>query len=65
VSDLGFTKGEKPPWASTVLTCRQMLKMALKFCKFLEHPELVAPTNNAAERALSPVIIHPKLSYGV
>ena len=65
VSDLGFAKGEKTPWASTVRTCRQMLKVAPAFWTFLEHPELVAPTNNAAERALRPAVIHRKLSYGV
>jgi transposase len=28
VSDLGFAKGEKTPWASTVRTCRQILNVA-------------------------------------
>jgi transposase len=28
VSDLGFVKGEKTPWATTVRTCRQILKVA-------------------------------------
>jgi transposase len=65
VSDLGFAKGEKTPWASTVRTCRQMLKVAPAFWTFLEHPELVEPTNNAAERALRPAVIHRKLCYGV
>ena len=65
MSDLGFARGEKTPWASTVRTCRQILKVAPAFWTFLEHPELVAPTNNAAERALRPAVIHRKLSYGV
>jgi transposase len=64
VSDLGFAKGEKTPWASTVRTCRQMLKVAPALWTFLKHPE-VEPTNNAAERALRPAVIHRKLSYGV
>ncbi len=64
VSDLGFAKGEKTPWASTVRTCRQILRVAPALWTFLEHPE-VEPTNNAAERALRPAVIHRKLSYGV
>jgi hypothetical protein len=31
---------------------------------FLDHSD-VEPTNNAAERALRPAVIHRKLSYGV
>ncbi|MFM7548591.1 MAG: transposase [Cyanobacteriota bacterium] len=65
VSDLGFTRGEKTPWSSTVRTCRQMFNVASAFWTFLEHPELVAPTNNAAERALRPTLILRQLSYGV
>ena len=64
VSDLGFAKGEKTPWASTVRTCRQILNVAPALWTFLNHPE-VEPTNNAAERALRPAVIHRKLSYGV
>jgi transposase len=63
-SDLGFCKGEKTPWATTVRTCRQILNLAPALWTFLEHPE-VEPTNNAAERALRPAVIHRKLSYGV
>ncbi len=65
VSDLGCAKGERTPWASTVRSCRQILKLAPALWTFLEQPELVAPTNNAAERALRPAVIHRKLSYGV
>ncbi|MFM7640115.1 MAG: IS66 family transposase [Cyanobium sp.] len=64
VSDLGFTKGEKSSWASTVRSCRQILKVAPALWTFLDHPD-VEPTNNAAERALRPAVIHRKLSYGV
>jgi hypothetical protein len=72
VSDLDFTKGEKTPWASTVRTCRQILKVAPALWTFLDHPD-VEPTNNAAVgetfsagvRALRPAVIHRKLSYGV
>ena len=64
VSDLGFNKGEKTPWATTVRTCRQILKVAPALWTFLDHPD-VEPTNNAAERALRPAVIHRKLSYGV
>ena len=63
-SDLGFVKGEKTPWASTVRSCREILKVAPALWTFLEHPD-VEPTNNAAERALRPAVIHRKLSYGV
>ena len=64
VSDLGFIKGEKTPWDTTVRTCRQILKVAPALWTFLDHPD-VEPTNNAAERALSPAVIHRKLSDGV
>ena len=64
VSELGFAKGEKTPWASTVRTCRQILKVAPALWTFLDIPDL-EPTNNAAERALRPAVIHRKLSYGV
>ena len=73
VSDLGFAKGEKTPWASTVRTCRQMLKVGPALWTYLQHPELVAPRTNAAVeevfsaggRALRAAVIHRKLSYGV
>lgn len=64
VSALGFRKGEKTPWATTVRTCRQILSLAPALWTFLNHPA-VEPTNNAAERALRPAVIHRKLSYGV
>jgi hypothetical protein len=64
VSELGFRKGEKTPWATTVRTCRQILSLAPALWTFLDHPA-VEPTNNAAERALRPAVIHRKLSYGV
>jgi transposase len=63
-SDLGFATGEKTPWASTVRSCREILKVAPALWTFLENPD-VEPTNNAAERALRPAVIHRKLSYGV
>ncbi len=72
VSHLGFAKGEKTPWASTVRTCCQILKMAPALWTFLDNPE-VDPTNNAAGgeafsagvRALRPAVIQRKLSYCV
>ena len=63
-NDLGFAKGEKLPWASTVRSCREILKVAPALWTFLEPPD-VEPTNNAAERALRTAVIHRKLSYGV
>jgi hypothetical protein len=61
VSDLGFANREKTPWASTVRTCRQILKVAPALWTFLDHPD-VERTNNAAERARRPVVNHHKLS---
>jgi len=61
---LGFNKGEKTPWAATVRTCCQILKVAPALWTFLDHAD-VEPTNNAAERALRPAVIYRKLSYGV
>jgi len=43
---------------------REILKVAPALWTFLERPD-VEPTNNAAERALRPAVIHRKLSYGV
>ena len=68
-SDLGFAKGETTPWASTVRTCRQILKVAPALWTFLDYSE-VEPTNNAAVdevfsprvRALRPAVIHRKLN---
>lgn len=64
VSDLGFTKREKTPWASTVHTCRKILKVEPAIWTVLDHPDL-EPTNNAAEQALGPAVIHRKLCFGV
>jgi len=64
VSDMGVDNGEKTPWATTVRTCRQILRQAPALWTFLDRPD-VEPTNNAAERALRPAVIHRKLSYGV
>ena len=58
--------------ASTVRTCRQILKVAPALWTFLDHPD-VEPTNNAAVGetfsagvwALRPAVIHRKLSHGV
>jgi hypothetical protein len=47
-----------------VRTFRLILKVALALWRFLEQSG-VKPTNNAAERALRPAVIHRKLSYGV
>jgi transposase len=63
VSDIGCTKREKTPWASTVRTCRKILKVESALWTFLDHPYL-EPTNNAADRALRPAVIRRKLSFG-
>jgi hypothetical protein len=64
VSNLGFAKREKTPWACTVRTCRKILMVEPALWTFLDNPD-VEPTNNAAERALRPAVIHRKLSYVV
>jgi transposase len=64
VVDLGCERGEQTPWAQTVRTCRQLLQCKQALWTFLERPG-VEPTNNAAERALRPSVIHRKISHGV
>ncbi|MFN6133071.1 MAG: transposase [Synechococcaceae cyanobacterium] len=63
-SDLGFVRGEKTPWATTVRTCRQILTVAPAFWTFLGLSG-VEPTNNAAERALRQAVIYRKVCFGV
>jgi transposase len=62
--DLGCERGEQTPWAQTVRTCRQLLQRKDALWTFLETPG-IEPTNNAAERALRPSVIHRKISHGV
>ena len=64
VVDLGCERGERTPWAQTVRTCRQLLQRKQALWTFLETPG-IEPTNNAAERALRPSVIHRKISHGV
>jgi transposase len=64
VVDLGCERGEQTPWAKTVRTCRQLLQRREALWTFLETPG-IEPTNNAAERALRPSVIHRKVSHGV
>jgi transposase len=64
VVDLGCERGEQTPWAQTVRTCRQLLQRRQALWTFLETPG-IEPTNNAAERALRPSVIHRKVSHGV
>ena len=64
VVELGNQHGERTPWASTVRTCQQLLKVADALWNFLEI-EGIEPTNNAAERALRPAVIQRKVSHGV
>jgi transposase len=64
VVDLGCERGEQTPWAKTVRTCRQLLQRREALWTFLETPG-IEPTNNAAERALRPAVIHRKISHGV
>ncbi|MFM7267617.1 MAG: IS66 family transposase [Cyanobium sp.] len=64
VVDLGFQRGERTPWASTVRTCRELLQRSNALWTFLTI-EGIEPTNNAAERALRPSVIQRRISHGV
>lgn len=54
---------EKTPWAKTVRTCRQLLKVEPAQWLFVTTAG-VEPTNNAAERALRPAVIWRRISFG-
>jgi transposase len=54
---------ENTPWAKTVRTCRQLLKMETALWLFVE-VEDVEPTNNSAERAIRPAVLWKKTSFG-
>jgi transposase len=64
VVELGAQRRERTPWASTVRTCRKLLKVTGALWTFLEI-EGIEPTNNAAERALRQSVIQRKISHGV
>jgi transposase len=64
VVELGCQRGERTPWASTVSTCQQLLKVADGLWTFLEI-KAIEPTNNTAERALRQSVIQRKISHGV
>jgi len=64
VVELGYQRGERTPWARTVRTCQQLLKVADGMWTFLTI-EGIEPTNNAAERALRQSVIQRKISQGV
>jgi transposase len=49
--ELGYQRGERTPWASTVRTCKQLQKVTGGLWTFPETRGF-EPTNNAAERAL-------------
>ena len=52
---------EKTPWAKTVRTCRQLLKVEVALWLFVEVVDL-EPTNNSAERAIRPAVLWKKTS---
>lgn len=64
VVELRFPRCEQTPWASTMSTCQQLLKVVDGLWTFLEI-EGIELTNNAAVRALGQSLIHRKVSYGV
>jgi hypothetical protein len=61
----GFEIGskEKTPWAKTVRSCRQLLKVETALWLFVEVEDL-EPTNNSAERAIRPAVLWKKTSFG-
>lgn len=54
---------EKTPFAQTVRTCRQLLRVEPALWTFVAVLG-VEPTNNAAERALRPAVIWRRISFG-
>ena len=54
---------EKTPWAKTIRTCRQLLKVEPALWLFVEVSDL-EPTNNSAERAIRPAVLWKKNSFG-
>jgi len=54
---------EKSTLAKTVRTCQQLLKLEPAMWLFVT-TEGVEPTNNAAERALRPVVLWRRSSFG-
>jgi hypothetical protein len=56
-------KHEKTPWAKTVRTCQQLLKLEPALWTFVT-TEGIEPTNNAAERALRPAVLWRQNSFG-
>ena len=54
---------EKTPFAKTVRTCRQILKVEPALWLFVD-VEGVEPTNNAAQRAIRPAVIWRRTSFG-
>ena len=64
VVELGYQRGERTPWASTVRTCQQLQKVRGGLWTFLK-TRGIEPTNNAAERALRQSVIQRKISQGV
>jgi IS1 family transposase len=54
---------EKTPLAKTVRTCRQLLKAEPALWLFVT-VEGLAPTNNAAERAIRPAVLWRRVSFG-
>ena len=62
-ADYEIGSKEKTPFAKTVRTCRQLLKVEPALWLFVE-VEGVEPTNNAAERAIRPAVIWRRTSFG-
>ena len=60
---LPIAPNEKSPFAKTVRTCQQLLKVEPALWTFV-FALGVEPTNNAAERALRPAVIWRKTSFG-
>ena len=54
---------DKSPWAKTIRTCREILKMEEALWTFVFNPE-VEPTNNNSEQALRAAVLWRRISYG-
>lgn len=58
-----LNKGDKSPWAKTVRTCRQLLKVEPALWLFTK-VEGLEPTNNQTEQSIRPAVLWRRCSYG-
>ena len=58
-----LTQRDKSPWAKTVRTCRQLLKVEPALWLFTQ-VEGIEPTNNQTEQSIRPAVLWRRCSYG-